>query len=156
MTDPVPPPPLIPDDFVARYRRHQEQSALQHQGNKERLFAVLAAAGITQVIVDFDGGGDSGQIEDVPPMIGMEGAELPDGEVEIRTLDFDCETIRSHSRLVADAIEGLCYGFLETAHGGWENNDGAFGEIVLDVAEGTITLDFNYRVMETEHHSHFF
>jgi hypothetical protein len=32
-----------------------------------------------------------------------------------------------------EAIDTLCYDYLEGSHGGWENNDGAFGEFHFDV-----------------------
>ena len=37
---------------------------------------------------------------------------------------------------------------LEQTHGGWENNDGAYGEFTFDVAERTIKLDFNERISD--------
>ena len=53
-----------------------------------------------------------------------------------------------------DAIERLAYDLLEETHGGWENNEGAYGEFVFDVAERTIRLEYNERVMETEYSEH--
>ena len=41
-------------------------------------------------------------------------------------------------------------------HGGWENNDGAYGEYTFDVAERTITLDYNERHMESDYSMHVF
>jgi hypothetical protein len=44
-----------------------------------------------------------------------------------------------------EAIEELCYSYLEQDYGGWENNDGAFGEFIFDVATRKIGLEFNSR-----------
>ena len=58
--------------------------------------------------------------------------------------------------LSSEAIETLGYDCLEEDHGGWENNDGAYGEFTFDVAERTITLDYNERHMESDHSAHTF
>ena len=57
---------------------------------------------------------------------------------------------------VDEAVEQLAYDFLSETHGGWENNGGAYGEFTFDVAEGTITLDYNERYTATEFYSHEF
>lgn len=51
--------------------------------NKAAILAALAAAGITSVVVTFDGSGDSGQIEGVDARIGDTATELPATDVEI-------------------------------------------------------------------------
>jgi hypothetical protein len=57
---------------------------------------------------------------------------------------------------MAEAIEQLCYDFLEQEHGGWENNDGAFGEFTFNVAERTVELEFNGRFSDFTTSSHTF
>jgi hypothetical protein len=52
---------------------------------------------------------------------------------------------RRSDQPLRDAIETLCYDYLEQEHGGWENNDGAYGEFQFDVAERTIELEFSSR-----------
>jgi hypothetical protein len=52
---------------------------------------------------------------------------------------------------VRDAIERLAYDFLEETHDGWENSHGAYGDFIFDVAERTITLDYNERHMESDY-----
>ena len=46
---------------------------------------------------------------------------------------------------LADAIEKLIFDFLGSAHDGWEDNDGAYGEFTFDVVDRTIRLDYNER-----------
>jgi hypothetical protein len=53
-----------------------------------------------------------------------------------------------------DAIETLCYDYLSQTHGGWENNDGAYGTFEFDVQQRSIRLDFDERFTDTNHHSH--
>ena len=57
---------------------------------------------------------------------------------------------------VRDAIETLAYDFLGQTHGGWENSDGAYGDFTFDVADRTITLDYNERHMESDYSQHVF
>ena len=42
-------------------------------------------------------------------------------------------------------LEDLCYELLACAHSGWENNDGAFGVFVFDIAKRSIELEFSAR-----------
>ena len=46
------------------------------------------------------------------------------------------------------AVETLAWDYLEQRHGGWENNDGAFGVFVFDVPGRLITLEHNERYTE--------
>ncbi len=56
----------------------------------------------------------------------------------------------------ATQSNGLAYDFLEETHDGWENSDGAYGDFIFDVAERTITLDYNERHMESDYSQHVF
>ena len=57
---------------------------------------------------------------------------------------------------ISDAVESLAYDVLEKTHCGWENGDGAYGDVIFDVAEGAITLDYNERFTASENHTHTF
>ena len=124
--------------------------------NKTALFDALAAAGITTVIVNFDGYGDSGQIEMIEAKAGDDVCALPAVEIEIASAVWGSATIDRQTRPVREAIETLVYDVLSQNHGGWENNDGACGEYTFDVAERTITLDYNERHMEFDYSVHVF
>jgi len=156
MTDTGPPPAFDAGDFMARYEAFQRGSAALVDGNKARLMAVLAGAGITTIVVAFDGVGDSGQIDSVAAKAGDEEVALPPMEVELARLDFGSDAETRVAQPLPEAIELLCYALLESEHGGWENNEGAYGAFIFDVAAGTIALDFNYRIESTENHSHLF
>lgn len=161
MTDENPTPPVtpIPDctDFLLRYQAFEARAAELHPANKAALFAVLRNADISKVIVRFDGYGDSGQIEEITAF-GADGTEcpLPDLPVTIRKIYFGQDEPETLSEPLAEAIETLAYAFLESTHGGWENNEGAFGEFSFEVAAGSITLDYNERYETSEHYSHEF
>jgi hypothetical protein len=119
--------------------------------NKKALFDALDAAGITTVVVSFDGCGDSGQIEAIDAKAGDSVIPLPSVQIEIGAAVWGSAKIDRQIRSVAEAIETLAYDVLSQSCGGWENNDGAYGEFIFDVAGRTITLDFNERRMESDY-----
>ena len=133
-------------------RNHLAAKALP--ANKAALFDALAAAGITSVLVTFDGSGDSGQIEDVDATTDGAPAVMPAVDVAIATPAWDGSGLDRRTLPLAEAIEQLAYDFLEEVHGGWENNEGAFGEFTFDVGERTIRLDYNERIDTSEYHGH--
>ena len=124
--------------------------------NKAALFDALAAAGITTVLVNFDGCGDSGQVEMIEPRMGNDDCALPAVEVEIASANWGSATIDRQTQPVREAIETLVYDVLNQTHGGWEINDGACGNFTFDVAERTITLDYNEWHMESDYSQHVF
>ncbi|MFG1404154.1 DUF6878 family protein [Xanthobacter sediminis] len=124
--------------------------------NKAALLNALALAGVTRVIVSFDGYGDSGQIENVEAQAGDDPVTMPSTAIEIAEAVWDQAEPKRSSVSVAAAVESLVYGVLEKTHCGWENNDGAYGDVIFDVAEGAITLDYNERYTSSENHTHIF
>jgi hypothetical protein len=124
--------------------------------NKTALFDALAAAGITTVLVNFDGCGDSGQIEMIEARAGAGNHPLPAVEIEIASAQWGSDTILRKPKPVSEAIETLVYAILSQNHGGWEDNDGSYGDFTFDVTERTITLDYNERHMESDYSQHVF
>ena len=143
-------------DWDVQRDEHDRLNAELRPANKAVVFDALAAAGLTIVTVRFDGYGDSGQIEDVEAKAGDEVAALPPGNVEIAAAVCGHADHERTEMSVRDAIEQLAYDFLEETHDGWENSDGAYGDFTFDVAERTITLDYNERHMESDHSQHVF
>ena len=124
--------------------------------NKTALFDALQKAGITAVIVHFDGYGDSGQIEDIEARQGDESRELPTDTIEVLSPVWDSSEIERQTCAITDAIETMAYDFLSQTHAGWENNDGAYGDFTFDVAARAISLDYNERYTASENYTHDF
>lgn len=124
--------------------------------NKATLFDALAEAGISAIIVEFDGYGDSGQIEGIEAKAGEEDAELPCTIITLNTLDWHDTEPTESAMAVREAIEHMAYDFLNQTHSGWENNEGAFGTFTFDVAERSIALDYRERFIDLECHEHRF
>lgn len=123
---------------------------------KALLFKALEIAGITRVVINFDGCGDSGQIENIEAFAGDTAVALPDRQAEFERFAPGNSGPVPQSRLITNLLETLVYDLLGNAHGGWENNDGACGEFIFDVAERSISLDLNERYIAVEHFSYHF
>lgn len=124
--------------------------------NKAAIFDALADAGIVAVVVGFDGCGDSGQIEAVDARDASGDVALPDAIVERSWPSYANYGVERQALPLPDAIEKLCYDLLEAEHGGWENNDGAYGEFTFDVATRLVSLEHNVRYTAVESYSHQF
>ena len=124
--------------------------------NKAALLNALALAGVTRVVVSFDGYGDSGQIENVEAQAGDDAVTMPGAAIEIAEAVWDQTEPTRSSISIAAAVESLAYDVLEKTHCGWENNDGAYGDVIFDVAEDAITLDYNERYTASENYTHTF
>lgn len=124
--------------------------------NKAMLFDALAAAGVTHVVVSFDGYGDSGQIENVEVKAGDTIVAMPEAMIEIVEAVWDQPGPNRATISIADEIERVVYDLLNDTHCGWEDNDGAYGDFTFDVAERTITLDYNERYTASDYSQHVF
>ena len=143
-------------DWETKRAEHERRHAELRPDNKTAVFDALAAAGITIVVVAFDGHGDSGQIENVEAKASDDLVALPSIEVEIASAVWDQTEPARTAMTLHDAIERLVFEFLGVTYDGWENSDGAYGDVTFDVAERTIALDYNERYMQSEYSQHLF
>lgn len=150
------------NDTDARLRnlqRYEETRIKLRIHNRRVIFEALAAAVISKVHVTFDGIGDSGQMDSVRAWRGEEIVILPDMTVSIDQIpagfigEYEPVTV---ALSLQEAVETLCYDCLDDEHGGWANNDGAFGEFRIDVAKGVIELEFNGRYTDFHTTKHTF
>jgi hypothetical protein len=143
-------------DWEAKRAAQDQLHAELQPLNKAALFDALAVAGVTLIVVNFDGYGDSGQIENVEVKTGDTVVPMPEATIEIAEAAWDQPEPNRSAISIADAIERLVYDFLTDTHCGWENNDGAYGDFTFDVAERTITLDYNERYTASDYSQHVF
>ncbi|MDG3444577.1 DUF6878 family protein [Nitrospirillum amazonense] len=142
--------------LMSEYQRFAALDAQLFEINKGALLAALATAGITHVVVTFDGCGDSGQVEDIEVKARDNISTFPSTVVEFLDAVWGENEPRRSTVSLKEATERLTYDVLSQVRSGWENNDGAYGEVVFDVAENTITLDFNERYTAIESHNYNF
>ena len=123
--------------------------------NKEILFAALANAGIYRVTVEYDGSGDSGQIENVEAWSAAN-ARIPfPSELRLQMVSENPDHPPIERNLEA-AVESVAWDYLDDLYSGWENNDGAFGTFAFDVPARTVTLEHNERFTDVNTTSHEF
>ncbi|SEO29091.1 hypothetical protein SAMN04488103_11928 [Gemmobacter aquatilis] len=153
---PMPPSTI---DFATIFAGHAERTArieALRPANKDQLFDSLVAAGITHVTVSFDGEGDSGQIESIAAWNGETAVNFPQVEIAYASLTWDGPEVEMRNLSLQAVAEQLAYDFLSDTHGGWENNDGAYGEFCFDAAARSIHLEFNERFTSSELFTHDF
>jgi hypothetical protein len=123
--------------------------------NLRRILPILREHGIERVVASFDGGGDSGSIHDI--------AYVPDANapsVIAQTLEYlSTSSFYEEDRWqnavaplqgsVNDVIDALTYDYLEEVDVDWYNNDGGYGELIIDVSNGTVSLEVNQRYTES-------
>jgi Family of unknown function (DUF6878) len=123
--------------------------------NKNLIFAALAEAGIHSVTVDYDGGGDSGQIESIEAWNPTgDRIPLPSNRKLLLALGNPNDPLTEMN--LEAAIETLAWDYLEETHTGWEDNDGAFGTFSFYVPDRTITLKHDERYTDYRPYNHSF
>lgn len=133
------------NDYLARKAERDVAANIEIAEMKAALLTSLAAHGVITVEIRFDGYADSGAIEQTT-FFGADGkvVECPDilvareGKDEVK---------------LASLLEDFAYAALERHHDGWEINDGAFGELLIDVTDASFQLDCNLRFTSYDSHS---
>jgi hypothetical protein len=146
----------LPPDYDAQsalYNRLADETTTR---NKATVFDALAKVGIVIVTISFDGCGDSGQVEDVQANTQDELAALPSDQIEYEHIRWGETEPTRNSCSLRDALEDLAFHYLSTAHDGWENGDGAYGEFTFDTAARSITLAYNERFTDSIYSEHEF
>jgi hypothetical protein len=122
--------------------------------NKKSVVAFMQANGIERAVIEFDGSGDSGQTEPAV-IIPNSKQELVYEEITFITFsqrfsggEWNVEATEKQAS-VEEALEDLAYCALENNHGGWEINEGAYGEITIE-ADGSGRIEYNQRIETIE------
>lgn len=95
---------------------------------------VKAATGGTYLKIGYNGSGDSGEIQDV----------------EVSAANVILDIADNLEREVKDLADEL----INQHHVGWENNDGAYGYIEIDMLEGTIDINHTEYTTVTTNDKH--
>lgn len=141
----------------------RKKRATSAELNKVALVRAVKPLGLTRIEVEFSGGGDSGQIDEVRYFVGKQ--QLGDVDAIKKTLVVEasisdsttyCETKKewvttTKSPNIEELVEQICYDLLGANHGGWEINEGSFGEFIFSFNKGNkIHLTFHQRIESTE------
>ena len=141
----------------------RKKRATSAELNKAALVEAIKPIGLTRIEVDFNGSGDSGQVDEVRYFKGKK--EPKDLETIKRTLVQQakindsttyCEIKKewvttTKCPTIEELVEQICYDLLSANHAGWEINEGSFGEFVFSFGNSNeIDLTFNQRVESVE------
>ena len=116
---------------------------------KAALLPLLAEHGFSRVEIGYDGGGDEGSVCDVTAYRGEDAAELPAIQCEHFSAEYG-GSVASRMLQLEDALSAFADNCASNHHSGWENGEGAWGTLAIDVATGTVTLTHNDRFVDYE------
>src|SRR5262245_17777905 len=111
---------------------------------KRAILKALSARGIATVTIEYDGEGDSGQIEDIL------GFDAKDNRVALNEpvglALYRGKQATAYASLY-EALDDFAWLLLAHFHDGFVDNEGGFGTIHIDVAQKTVLLDHSDRVI---------
>lgn len=136
------PPELAPDDGDRLYME-----------NLRRILPLLRQHDIHRVAVYFEGSGDSGSIQDIAYSPEPAGIRQVACEHLHTSSSFEsgvwCRAVELQQATLGEVIEAITYDYLEETGVDWYNNDGGYGDLIIDVQAGTVSMDVSVRVTES-------
>lgn len=126
------------EDFVRSYAARRAEEKRSGADGLKAACAPLSKIGVTSVIWAYDGSGDSGAIESCMFYAGTN--ELHNVYLDALRSDLLSQTERD--QIAAEQLENAVFKLLPA---GFENNDGGYGEVHLDVETRTIRVEHNQR-----------
>jgi hypothetical protein len=109
----------------------------------------LADLGVTGIRINYEGGGDSGCIED------MMYTEEKDVSIEdVQNLPWDSKNLNNLSSELASNIENFAHAQILDDIEDWWNNEGGSGTLAILVPSGEYNVQNNIRVINYEEYFH--
>ena len=140
-------------EFSSRQAEREAQAQVELQQLKLAVIPALRQAAIVKVEIRFDGSGDSGAVEEIVCLDATDSAlACPEMVLDPIPNDRPDEADLADPVLLPAALESLAYLALERHHPGWENNDGAGGQLEIDVEEASFVLECNVRFTDYNQH----
>ena len=123
---------------------------------KQKLLTQLNLLGATTVVVEFRGGGDEGEIENVY-YIDRNGdtQEIPKDMISWTQMVYGDKPKLTKEMSLVDVLEDLCYRALDEVSLDWCNNEGGQGHLHIDFTQSppTTHLDIGINTMSTDDHN---
>lgn len=143
-------------DFMARYleadARRRSMAPQIVQRAVHALREALVPGGITRITIRYDGYGDSGQIEDITLYRSEDALSEDDAvfglKIEVPTYQQYTDELeeRQISGELREVLDYLAMDIIDLQHGGWENEEGGYGEIRIDITAGDVEHAHNERI----------
>jgi hypothetical protein len=139
-------------------REQQERNLRAVEANKAAVKEFCSKHNVDRAELEFDGCGDSGQIErvtffragDATPL------DLDQEKVQITRISHSyvdgkhVDNIEESTGVAEDLFEEIAYHILEVKHPGWEINEGSFGVVIIN-ADGSGKMQYNERIESIEY-----
>lgn len=116
----------------------------------ESMMIGLVNCGIKKVCVYYDGAGDSGSIESI-----RISTDLDTDFVDLKGWDSSATDLNDYNSDLYSLIGDYCHDMLLNDIEDWWNNDGGFGNVNIDVEEGTYEILNSIRVTDYEEFNHY-
>jgi len=141
-------------------RKHELLKARQAQ-----LVERMKSLGVERVEVDYDGSGDSGDIQGVSALKNADKGEtiaLAGQSIVVERLesvyDHEAKEYKRVPNQVTIGLEGalgdFATDFLSYLGIDWYNNEGGYGTVVLNVEDGEVKAEHYYRIESSEYSEH--
>ena len=125
MTEPQP-------NFVDTMEKWRVEREAEIKAARAALLSQLRALGVKEVTAEYEGYGDSGNVEDITLQ--------PNGIALLPEL--------------SSKLEDFAWSFSYDQHPGFENNEGGYGTLTWDILADSITLDHADRYVECSRSYH--
>lgn len=119
-------------DFASTMEKWAAERDAENKENRANLLAQLRTLGVTEVTAEYEGYGDSGNVEDIT--LQPSGLALPSE--------------------LSSQLDDFAWAFAYQQHPGFENNDGGYGTLTWDLTKDSIDLDHADRFVDSTHSYH--
>jgi hypothetical protein len=119
-------------DFASTMEKWAAERDAENTEVRAALLAQLRALGVTEVTAEYEGYGDSGNVEDIT---------LQPTEIVIPSE-------------LSSQLDEFAWAFAYQQHPGLENNDGGYGTLTWDIVKDSIDLDHADRFVDSTHSYH--
>ena len=136
----------------------EHNKALQH--NRKVLLDLLHRLNVTEVTIEYEGGGDSGSVTNIhvvpaglkpPPLqetltIQRVTTAYKNGQVH--------HGLREETVTLENALDDFVMSWVDMHHSGWENNEGGSGTATIDPKNDNFNLEHRTYYTETSYHDY--
>lgn len=127
----------------------------ENEQEKATLMTQLNLLGAKEVVVEFRGGGDDGQV-DATYYIDINGnaQDIPQDMIAWTKMTYGTQEKITEKITLIDVLEDVCYRALDGTGLDWYNNEGGQGNLRIDLRESPVktTLYVGINTMTTDDH----
>lgn len=112
----------------------------------------LADYGITGIKAHYDGGGDSGSVEDIHYTT-KPCESIADVDAKVELWGTEAQDLHGLDSGLYTQLQDFLYHILDGIEDWW-NNEGGYGNMCILIPSGEYHIDNNVRIIETENYQH--